>query len=249
MFVLLPPSETKSDGGRGKPLALEGLLMPELAPIRTRLADAIVNLAADDPEAARQVLGLSAAQANEVDRNAALWTASTRTALTRYTGVLYDALDVKSLTRAQLAKAYEKFAIGSALFGAVGAGDHIPAYRLSGGTKLPELGSLTSVWKPHLSQALKAAAGDRLVIDLRSGAYQQLGKVSGAVTVTVLTEAADGTRSVVSHFNKHHKGVLARVLLQTRASAHNVDGLARIASKAGLRVEVHSPGELILLTD
>ncbi|MCE5290776.1 MAG: peroxide stress protein YaaA [Nocardiaceae bacterium] len=248
MFVLLPPSETKADGGRGKPLVLENLLLPELTDIRTRVANAIVELAAD-PQSAQRILGISASQAHEVERNARLWAAPTQTALTRYTGVLYDALDVKTLTRAQLAKAHANYAIGSALFGAVGAGDLIPAYRLSGGTKLPEIGTLTSVWKPMLTQALETAAGDRLVVDLRSGAYQQLGKVPGAVTVTVLTEAPDGSRSVVSHFNKHHKGVLARVLLQSRAEPHDIAGLARVARKAGLRVEISKPSELILLTD
>ncbi len=70
----------------------------------------------------------------------------------------------------------------------------------------------------------------------------------GAVTATVLTEQPDGTRKVVSHFNKHHKGLLARALVVTRAEPADVEAVARVAAKAGLRVEVASRTELIVLT-
>lgn len=66
---------------------------------------------------------------------------------------------------------------------------------------------------------------------------------------TVLTEAPNGSRSVVSHFNKHHKGLLARALVISRAEPTDVRGVARVAAKAGLRVEVASKSELIVLTD
>ena len=172
----------------------------------------------------------------------------TAPALVRYTGVLFDALDVKSFTRAQRAKADARLAIGSALFGAVRATDPIPAYRLSGGSKLPGFGTLAALWRPDLASAIAAEADGGLVVDLRSGIYQQLGKVPGAVTATVLTEATDGTRTVVSHFNKHHKGVLARALVTSRAEPTDVKGVARVATKAGLHVEIVSPTELVVLT-
>ena len=246
VLVLLPPSETKSDGGTGAPLDLGELWLPKLTATREMLVDTLVDLAADD-EASSRALGLSAGQADEIARNAALWTSPTRPALERYTGVLFDALDRRSLTKLQREKASRRLAIGSALFGIVRACDPIPAYRLSGGSKLPGTGTLQSLWKPELAPALDAA-DEGLVVDLRSGTYQQLGPVPDAVTATVLTEKPDGTRSVVSHFNKHHKGLLARALVQTRAQPSDVRGVARVAAKAGLTVEVISPTELVLLT-
>ncbi|MGW0044810.1 peroxide stress protein YaaA [Rhodococcus sp. NPDC003348] len=246
MLVLLPPSETKSDGGKGAPLDLGELSLPKLTATREMLVDTLVELSAD-VEASSRALGLSAGQADEVARNAALWTSPTRPALERYTGVLFDALDAKSFTRAQKAKALSRLAIGSALFGVVRAGDAIPAYRLSGGSKLPGMGTLQSLWKPELTPALEAE-DEGLVVDLRSGTYQQLGPLSGAVTATVLTEKPDGSRSVVSHFNKHHKGLLARALVVSRAEPSDVKGVARVAAKAGLTVEIASPTELIILT-
>ncbi len=246
MLVLLPPSETKSDGGKGAPLDLGELSLPKLTATREMLVDALVALSAD-VEASSVALGLSAGQSDEVARNAALWTSSTRPALERYTGVLFDALDAKSLTRVQKSKAFTRLAIGSALFGVVRSGDFIPAYRLSGGSKLPDMGTLQSLWKPELTPALEAE-DEGLIVDLRSGTYQQLGPVPGAVTATVLTEKPDGSRSVVSHFNKHHKGLLARALVVSRAEPSDVKGVARVASKAGLTVEIASPTELVILT-
>lgn len=247
MLVLLPPSETKADGGRGPKLALAELSMPKLTPTRDRLVTALTALAAD-PDASRAALGLGARQDDEITRNAALRSAPTMPALRRYTGVLYDALDVAGFTKAQRDKASARLAIGSALFGAVRADDLIPAYRLSGGSKLPGLPTLRALWSSDLPAALDAEADGSLIVDLRSGVYQQLGRVPGAVTATVLTEAADGSRSVVSHFNKHHKGLLARALVLSRAEPSDVESVARVAAKAGLRAEVAGPSELVLLT-
>ncbi len=247
VLILLPPSETKSDGGSGAPLDLDRLSLPSLLPLRRKLADALVELSSD-VDASTTALGLGPTQVDEIERNARLWTSPTTPALKRYTGVLYDALDAASFTRAGRARADARLWIGSALFGAVRASDPIPSYRLSGGSTIPDFGTLRSHWKPELSDAIDAE-DEGIVVDLRSGTYQQLGPIPGAITATVLTEKPDGSRSVVSHFNKHHKGLLARALTLTTAEPKDVKAVARVASKAGLRVEVASSTELIVLTE
>ena len=243
VLVLLPPSETKAAGGDGAPLDLAALTAPELTPLRTELAEALVKLA-DDVPAARAALGLSPAQDDEIARNAVLWSAPTLPALRRYTGVLYDALDAGSLTRAQRSRADRRLAVGSALFGIVRAPDRIPAYRLSAGSSLPGLPTLRSLWKPALGPVL-AEAGE-LVGDPRSGSYAALAPVAGAVTVSVLSERPDGTRSVVSHFNKAHKGRLARLLATTTAEPDDVVRLRALLRRAGLHVE-HDGGTALTL--
>ncbi|TKJ22850.1 peroxide stress protein YaaA [Blastococcus sp. CCUG 61487] len=234
MLVLLPPSETKAPGGDGAPLDLTALTAPELTGVRTELVETLVKLA-DDVPSSRAALGLSPKQDDEIARNAALWTSPTRPAIERYTGVLYDALDVASTTRAQRARAERRLAVGSALFGLVRAGDPIPAYRLSATSALPGLPTLRSLWKPVLTPVLGAV--DDLVVDLRSGSYAALAPVPGAVTVDVLSERPDGTRTVVSHFNKAHKGRLARLLATTTAEADDPVRLRRLLRRAGLHVE------------
>jgi cytoplasmic iron level regulating protein YaaA (DUF328/UPF0246 family) len=234
VLVLLPPSETKHPGGDGAPLDLAGLTAPELTPVREQLVEAVVALAADVP-AARTALGLSPAQDDEIARNAVLRSSPTMPAIERYTGVLYDALDVRSLTRAQRARAARRLAVGSALFGVVRAEDAVPAYRLSAGSALPGLPTLRALWKPVLTDVL--AGTDELVVDLRSG----------AVSVQVLSERPDGTRAVVSHFNKAHKGRLARLLATTTGEPDSVVRLRALLRRAGLHVEHARETELTLV--
>jgi uncharacterized protein len=246
VLVLLPPSETKAAGGDGAPLDLAALSFPELGPVRSRLVDALVALAADLP-ASLDALGLSARQADEVDRNAKLRDAPTLPALRRYTGVLYDALDVAGMTAAGWSRARRRLAVCSALFGVVAGGDAIPAYRLSAGSALPGIGSLRGVWRPALEPALSAVAG--LVVDLRSGAYAALARVPGAVTVRVVTQDAAGRRRAVSHHNKAHKGRLARALATAPAEPADVAGLVRAGASAGLRLEPTAERTLDLLIE
>lgn len=245
MLILLPPSETKSSGGDRAPFTLADLSFPDLLPVRAKLTRIVATLG-EKPPLSRKWLGLSASQDHEIERNRTLFESPARPAIERYTGVLYDAFDYAGMTAQQHNRVAERVAIGSALFGAVRATDLIPAYRLSGGNKLPRLGTLASQWKPRLTRALSAA--DDFVIDLRSGIYQQLGPVPGAITVQVLTEAADGSRSVVSHFNKHHKGLLARTLATSSHVPSSIGEVAEIVADAGQRVEIAAPTELIVLT-
>ncbi|MDP9427375.1 MAG: peroxide stress protein YaaA [Actinomycetota bacterium] len=243
MLVLLPPSETKAPGGDGPPLDLPTLSWPELTDVRAGLLQTLVELAADRPTA-RTALGLSSGQDSELARNAELLSAPTMPALERYTGVLYDALAVRSLTRAQRARADRRLAVGSALFGLVRGSDRIPAYRLSAGSVLPGRPTLRALWRPALGPVL--AAVEELVVDLRSSAYAALAPAPGAVTLDVLSERPDGTRSVVSHANKAHKGRVARLLAGTTGEPGDVVRLRALLRWAGFHVE-HDGGAALTL--
>jgi len=237
VIVLLPPSETKHAGGDGPPLRLDALSShTELGPLRKALVDDLVELAADQ-SACRKALGISASQDAEIERNAALRSAATLPAISRYTGVLYDALDFGSLRGASAGRARSRLAVGSALFGLLRADDPVPAYRLSASSKLPGQPTLAARWRPVLEPVLAQIASNELVVDLRSGSYAALGKLPGAVKVDVLAEHSDGRRTVVSHFNKAHKGRLARALATTRSEPDDAAQVASVARRAGMRVE------------
>ena len=241
MLIVLPPSETKSFGGDHPPLDWDSLSFPELNSVREQIAADLVAL--DDPFT---VLGISDKLAAEVEANQQLLTSPTTPAILRYTGVLYDALSAGTLPN----EALQRLAIGSALFGVVRAGDLIPHYRLSGGTKLPTRSSSTtptlkSRWGGLITEVLSSA--DDLVVDLRSGTYQQLGRLKTAITVRVESVQPDGTRKVVSHFNKHYKGELARVLALSEQDPTSIDEVAAIARAAGMTVEITSPTALTLV--
>lgn len=255
MYVLLPPSETKAPGGDGPAVDLDRLGFPALNPVRQTLIDAVTDLCADPDRRsqARTALGVAASKDAEIGATAEVRAAGTRPALQRYTGVLYDALDLASLPPSARSRADERLLITSALFGLVRGGDLVPAYRFSAGSRLPGRGPVAADWRPVLAPVLgELLAEGAPVVDLRSGAYAAFAAAPGAITVRVLSEAVPGdpgTRSVVSHFSKHAKGRLARALVASRADIGEVAAVVRVARRAGLRVERTGPTTLELITD
>lgn len=227
MLVLLPPSEGKAPGGRGRPLDLDRLSSPSLNLVRARL---VAALEAADPQALQRVLGCSA---EEVAKDAVLTTSGTLPAIRRYTGVVYEALSYATLSPGGRRRANASLRIASALFGLLTPTDPIPAYRLSGGTSLPGIGSLAAQWRPVLEPELAAYRG--LVVDLRSGPYANLARVPKAVQVRVLRESG-GERTVVSHDNKYTKGLLARELCER--GARTVADVAAAGEQVADLVEV-----------
>ena len=217
MLIVLPPSETKAPGGTDAEMQLS---FPSLDPVRTLLLDA---LSATDVDTMMRELKIPAGKRAEAEENLTLRAAPVMPAIQRYTGVLYDALDAASLSSNALAR----LAVGSALFGVVRAGDLIPRYRVSGSSKLGGK-TMKAWWGSAVTEVL---AEEDFVVDMRSGAYQQLGPVPGALTVRV--EQAD-TGKVVSHFNKQYKGELSRALAPHDATC--AEDVADIATAAGFDV-------------
>ncbi|WP_406860620.1 peroxide stress protein YaaA [Streptomyces sp. HUAS MG47] len=220
MLVLLPPSEGKAASGRGAPLKPESLSLPGLARARAAVLDELVELCVADEEKAREVLGLSEGLRGEIAKNAGLRTAGARPAGEIYTGVLYDALGLATLDAAARKRARASLLVFSGLWGAVRVDDRIPSYRCSMGVKLPGLGALGAHWRAPMAEVLPEAAGDGLVLDLRSSAYATAWRPKGAAaerTATVRVLHAP-TRKVVSHFNKATKGRIVRSLLETGAA-------------------------------
>lgn len=241
VLILLPPSEGKSAPTRGKPLDLAGLSFPMLHHARAEVLDALVELCTSDDAKAVEVLGLGPTQADEVRRNAALATAPTARADRVYSGVLYEALDLGSLDAAARRRATGRLAITSGLFGLLRPSDHIPAYRLSGTVYLPGIGNVGRFWGRQLAPAVDEASSEGLVVDLRSSAYSAFWRPTRAeadrvVTVRVLHEV-DGTRKVVSHFNKATKGRLVRDLLVHGSSPRRASGLREALRDLGWMVE------------
>ncbi|HCB03670.1 MAG TPA: peroxide stress protein YaaA [Nocardioides sp.] len=239
MLILLPPSEGKSAPRRGKPLALETLTAPSLTPVRERVLDTLVSLCADDPARAAAVLAIPKTQLDLVGLNASLRTAPTARADAVYSGVLYDALGLGSLSAAARRRATARVRVTSSLFGLVSPTDRIPAYRLSGDAVLPGLGTVAGVWREALGPVVTELVGDGLLVDLRSGMYAAFWRpaaLSRVATVRVLHEVA-GNRQVVSHFNKATKGRIVRALLEDGANPRTPARLAECLRDLGWTVE------------
>lgn len=244
MLIFLPPSETKACPIGSAPVEFGSLVLPELTPVRTRLVKALVRLARGRKPAALAALGLSEGQAGELVHNRELDSAPAGAAAEVYTGVLYDALDLPALGRQGVAT--DHVLIFSGLWGVLRPGDQIPRYRCSAGVKLPVVGSVSAAWRKGLRAPLATHAGDRLVVDLRSGAYAGLwAPGANAVTVRVLHEREIGgvvKRAVVSHFNKATKGRLARALLESGQQPGKPDEFVDVVRALGYTVEPGAEG-------
>ncbi|MDA5285917.1 peroxide stress protein YaaA [Streptomyces sp. NPDC054904] len=251
MLVLLPPSEGKAAGGSGAPLDPSSLSLPGLAGARAAVLEELVELCSADELKAREVLGLSEGLRGEVAKNAGLLSAPALPAGEIYTGVLYDALGLADLPAAARAAAERSLLVFSGLWGAVRVTDRIPSYRCSMGVKLPALGALGAYWRTPMAGALPEAAGDGLVLDLRSSAYTSAWKPKGEAAgrtagVRVLhSQIVDGVerRSVVSHFNKATKGRLVRDLLLAGAAPADPAELVTALRDLGYAVEAEAPAK------
>lgn len=236
--MLLPPSEGKAAARRGRALDLEGLSFPALTGARERVLTALEDLCSGDPDVAAKTLGLGGTQHDLVELNARLRTAPTQRADQVYTGVLYDALDVATLTAAAKRRAATRVAVTSSLFGLVRPGDRIPAYRLSGDTTLPGLGAVAGVWREELGPVLTDAVGGGLLVDLRSGTYVAFWRPTGVRTASMrVLHEHQGARKVVSHFNKATKGRIVRALLEAGADPRTPAKLADALRDLGWVVE------------
>ncbi|BCW36629.1 UPF0246 protein [Arthrobacter sp. StoSoilA2] len=218
MLILLPPSEGKTPAVKGPAVEWESLSFPELNPYRAKVLESLGTVSAH--EDALALLGVGASLKDDVERNTRLHAEPAAPAHQVYSGVLYDALGFKSMTPAQRRKATETILVVSALWGVIGFGDQVPAYRLSMGTALPDVGRLASFWKPNLNAALAKRAEGELLVDCRSSTYAAAWAPPAAQTVTVnVFNEANGKRTVVSHFAKHTRGEFARHLLTRRGKA------------------------------
>ena len=130
----------------------------------------------------------------------------------------------------------------SALFGPVRLTDLITPHRLSGSVKLPGQGSVASIWSKALKELLTQQLSGHVIVDLRSADYGAMYRPLRGGECVMLNigvakvNPATGKRSVVSHWAKHTRGLLAGALLRAVASGRisgsdgDVDEILQVAA-------------------
>lgn len=130
----------------------------------------------------------------------------------------------------------------SALFGPVRLTDLITPHRLSGSVKLPGQGSVASIWSKALKEMLTQQLSGHVIVDLRSAEYGAMYRPLRGGECVMLNigvakvNPATGKRSVVSHWAKHTRGLLAGALLRAVASGRisgsdgDVDEILQVAA-------------------
>ncbi|MCW2990003.1 MAG: yaaA, partial [Solirubrobacterales bacterium] len=186
-------------------------------------------------------LGLSPAQASELERDADLLGAPAAPAGAIYTGVLYQHLDLGSLRAAAARRAAQRLYVASALWGVVSIADRIPAYRLSMGATLPRIPNLARWWRPALASALPA---DAFVVDLRSASYAAAWRPARGTVVEIKAfSESGGVRKPISHMAKAVRGEVARLLVEEQRAPGGPEEVAGLVEAAGERVELRRPGK------
>ncbi len=228
MHLLLPPSEAKAPGGRGRPL--RGRLGEgPLGAARSTVLAALAELVAGEPDAAARALLLPrgpAGAALEADRR--VLDAPTTAALRRYRGVVYEGLDLAGLDAAEQRLAARSCHVFSGLFGVLRGDEPVPDYRVPAKAALPGIGIAGTFWRPVLAEQLPAILRGGLVVDLRSADYAAMWRPRGelaerVVPVRVLSPVPRGGRGVISHTSKLSKGRLAAALLRRAARGEPVE--------------------------
>jgi uncharacterized protein len=157
--------------------------------------------------------------------------APSTTAARLYTGVLYAALDPPTLPSG----AARNLLIVSAQFGALRAGDRVPAYRR-------EMDA--AHWRDGLRGPLDEVATGRVILDCRSATYTAPWRPSGAAALAWVhlgvVEERNGVRRVVSHLAKKTRGEVARHLLTSGARPRTPAALADAVAEA-FRCELAPP--------
>ena len=225
MIILLPPSEGKAEGGlpRTSWNPAKGTTGRALGPLRHEIARVLARSGGGN-QALLGVKGDHLARARRV--NSALIGSPTLPAWERYTGVVWDHLDLGSFTPSARARALSSILVPSGVMGLARADDPVPDYRLKMGAALPGIGKVSTFWRDAVTDELARLAGTAGVIDLlpqeHRGAFDW-SRVQNVVRVDLVSRTG-GT--VGGHNAKAAKGLLARHLLTVRTGTT----AARVAS-------------------
>jgi cytoplasmic iron level regulating protein YaaA (DUF328/UPF0246 family) len=136
--------------------------------------------------------------------------------------------------------------IQSSLFGLISAGDRIPNYRFSAGSKLPGL-NLKKLWQ-EAHEPVWPRLSKEIVIDMRSNSYAELAPVPenlSCYSLDVVLEDKRGKRTRLNHFNKQAKGQFLRSALIISPAPKTIADLKTVAKLANLKLEVS--GKKLLL--
>lgn len=215
-LILIPPSEGKAPGGTG-PAWESGTMAVDLDDRRRQVMAALRSAMRRNEAERRKLLGVKgAALAAATDANRHVGDSPTMPAAERFTGVLYDALDLASLPAAARRRADSSLLVLSAVFGLVAPSDPIPDHKLKMSVSIGRMGKLSTWWRDPISAALADRSTGAGVWNLLPNEHAAAVHVPDVeqTSVTFLEPDAKGELVAVAHWNKLLKGALVRHLLQ-----------------------------------
>ena len=207
LFVLVPPSEGKAEGGSGRWQPASGTFGRRMRDQRTLVVEALGRTTLSETK-----LGATGALfARVIVANEAVATGKARKlpAHHRYTGVVWEHLDAPTLDDDER----KAILVPSALLGLVTANDPVPDHRLKFDVSLDGTGRLDRFWRPHLTDALKKHTTKHdTIVELLPQEH------TAAIDLDAVAKRRHVIRTTVAGISGHDakavKGALARHLLR-----------------------------------
>jgi hypothetical protein len=149
-------------------------------------------------------------------------------ALLAFNGDVYEGLDAKSLTEADLAWAQDHLRILSGLYGVLRPLDLMQAYRLEMGTRLtnPRGKNLYEFWGERITDELNCllageedAGRERVLVNLASDEYFKSvkpKKLKGRIVTPVFEDWKGGRYKIISFYAKRARGLMSRHVIRNR---------------------------------
>lgn len=226
MLYLLSPAKTLDYDTPTPPDVLARATKP---PFVARSAALIEVLKAKTPAEVASLMSLSDALAQLNVARYAAWRRTftpknSKPAVLAFAGDVYDGLDAKTLTAADLDWAQQHVVILSGLYGALRPLDLMQPYRLEMGTKLhtDAAEDLYGFWgdtlAEHLNRRLKDEA-QPVVVNLASQEYSKAAlrpALKARVVECVFEDWKGGQYKVISFFAKRARGAMARHAIRHR---------------------------------
>lgn len=236
LFVLLPPSESKRDGGsRSRKVgAFDGLLEAPRREVVAALASLLERGDSRTIEKTLRVHGALLERAIEATHAIVERREQFLAAWQRYSGVVWTHLDPHTLSVEQR----RRILVPSGLLGVTTAQDPVCDYRLKMNVSLFPLGGLATFWRPRITLALLQHFRGATVVNLLPREHASaldlagLGAHCDVVNVSFVTE---GATVIAGHEAKSVKGVFARQVL--------LDGLNSLDSFEWHGWSVQPPGD------
>lgn len=145
-----------------------------------------------------------------------------------YTGVVYDNIEIDTLSKSALANLTSKTYAISGLWGLVRLSDHLPDYKLKISSRFDDV-NLVKYWAYEVSGLIHKISKDKFVWDLLPNEHSKVwndkdSAVTHIVAVRFVEEKA-GKLKVVGHTAKAYKGKLVREIV-----SHDIDSMDKFIS-------------------
>ncbi|MER2554916.1 MAG: peroxide stress protein YaaA [Thauera sp.] len=149
-------------------------------------------------------------------------------ALLAFNGDVYEGLDAKRLTEADLAWAQDHLRVLSGLYGVLRPLDLMQAYRLEMGTRLanPRGKNLYEFWGERITDELnrllageEEAGRERVLVNLASDEYFKSvkpKKLKGRIITPVFEDWKGGRYKIISFYAKRARGLMSRYVITHR---------------------------------